>query len=32
IGKSLTTSNLRRVSTKVNSHAKSLKKLLKILK
>ncbi len=32
IGKSLTTSNLRRVSTKVKSHAKSLKKLLKILK
>jgi len=32
IGKSLTTSNLRRVSTRVKSHAKSLKKILSILK
>lgn len=32
IGKSLTTSNLRRVSTRVKSHTKSLKKILKILK
>lgn len=32
IGKSLTTRNLRRVSTRVKSHAKSLKKILSILK
>jgi len=32
IGKSLTTGNLRRVSTRVKSHAKSLKKILSILK
>ncbi|GAI71656.1 unnamed protein product [marine sediment metagenome] len=32
IGKSLTTRNLRRVSTRVKSHAKSMKAILKIMK